>query len=224
MIPGVDTLRNKLLAKLSRDDFELLAPYLVLEQLAQGTLPGGNPTTKSIRSIFRSSGMISLVVVMNDGKAIETATVGRDSMFGAAAGFGLYKDRGCGVSMQIQTSALRIPAPQFRKAVSVSKRIDCAVHQGKRDAAGPGPYYRSMQCTSQDRGALCALAAADQRDHRQRYHHANPGISLGNAGRAPNIRHRGCEQAAGCWHHQLLKRRHPNYKSAFAGNSFMRVF
>jgi len=118
MIPGVDALRNKLLAKLSRDDFELLAPYLVLEQLAQGTILA--ETNDEIDQVyFPISGMISLVVVMNDGKAIETATVGRDGVLGAAAGFGLYRSRVRCV-VQIQTSALRVPAPQFRKAVSVS--------------------------------------------------------------------------------------------------------
>jgi CRP-like cAMP-binding protein len=121
MIPGVDALRNKLLAKLSRDDFELLAPYFVLEQLAQGTILA--ETNDEINQVyFPISGMISLVIVMNDGKAIETATVGRDGVFGAAAGFGLYRSRVRCV-VQVQTSALRISAPQFRKAVSVSKGL-----------------------------------------------------------------------------------------------------
>jgi CRP-like cAMP-binding protein len=121
MTPGVDALRNKLLAKLSRDDFDLLAPYFVLEQLAQGTILA--ETNDEISQVyFPISGMISLVVVMNDGKAIETATVGRDGVFGSAAGFGLYRSRVRSV-VQIQTSALRISAPQFRKAVSASKGL-----------------------------------------------------------------------------------------------------
>jgi CRP-like cAMP-binding protein len=121
MIPGVDALRNRLLAKLSRDDFDLLAPYLVLEQLAQGTILA--ETNEEIGQVyFPISGMISLVVVMNDGKAIETATVGRDGVFGSSAGFGLYRSRVRSV-VQIQTSALRISAPQFRKAVSASKGL-----------------------------------------------------------------------------------------------------
>ena len=109
MTPGVDALRNKLLAKLSREDFELLAPYFVLEQFTQGTILA--ETNDEIDQVyFPVSGMVSFVMVMNDGKAIETATVGRDGVLGAAAGFGLYKSRVRCV-VQLQTAALRISAP-----------------------------------------------------------------------------------------------------------------
>jgi CRP-like cAMP-binding protein len=121
LTPGVDPLRNKLLAKLSRDDFDLLAPHLVAEQLAQGTiLTEANDEIDQV--YFPMEGMISLVIVMKDGKAIETGTVGRDGMFGAAAGFGLYKSRVRSI-VQVRASALRMPASQFRKAVSVSKGL-----------------------------------------------------------------------------------------------------
>ncbi len=119
--PGAESPRNKLLAKLSRNDFELLAPHLVLEQLSQGIiLTEANDEIDQV--YFPLDGMISLVIVMNDGKAIETGTVGRDGMFGAAADFGLYRSRVRSV-VQIKTSALRISAPQFRKAVAASKAL-----------------------------------------------------------------------------------------------------
>jgi CRP-like cAMP-binding protein len=115
---SVDPLRNKLLAKLSRDDFDLLAPHLVLEQVSQGSiLADANDEVTQV--YFPLNGMISLVIVMNDGKAIETGTVGRDGMFGAAAGFGPYKTRVRSV-VQVNLSAVRVSAPQFRKAVSIS--------------------------------------------------------------------------------------------------------
>jgi CRP-like cAMP-binding protein len=119
--PGIDPLRNKLLARLSRDDFDLLAPHFVLEQPPQGTiLTEANEEIEHI--YFPLNGMISLVIVMKDGKAIETGTVGRDGMFGSAAGFGLYKSR-VRVVVQVKTAALRISAPQFRKAVAVGKGL-----------------------------------------------------------------------------------------------------
>jgi CRP-like cAMP-binding protein len=115
---GADPLRNKLLAKLPRDDFDLLAPHFVAEQLVQGAIL--TETNDEIDQVyFPLEGMISLVIVMKDGKAIETGTVGRDGVFGAAAGFGLYKSRVRSIA-QVRISALRIPASQFRKAVSVS--------------------------------------------------------------------------------------------------------
>jgi CRP-like cAMP-binding protein len=119
--PGFDPLRNKLLAKLSRDDFDLLAPHFLVEQLSQGTILA--ETSDEIDQVyFPLSGMISLVTVMKDGKAIETGTVGRDGMLGAAAGFGSYKSRVRSV-VQVSMSSLRISAPLFRKAVSSSKAL-----------------------------------------------------------------------------------------------------
>ena len=117
--PGFDPLHNKLLAKLPREDFDLLAPYLTQENLSQGViLTEANDEVAQV--YFPLDGMISLVIVMHDGKAIETGTVGRDGMFGAAVGFGLYKSRVRSV-VQVKMSAVRIPAPQFRKAVLSSR-------------------------------------------------------------------------------------------------------
>ena len=36
--PGIDPLRNKLLTKLPRSDFDLLAPHFVMEHVPHGTL------------------------------------------------------------------------------------------------------------------------------------------------------------------------------------------
>src|SRR6266404_9467727 len=86
-VPGPAS--NKLLAALPRTDFQLLAPYLTRPQLAEGTVlhePGGEVD----EVYFPLSGMISLVVVMSDGKAIETATVGREGVVGAMSGLGQH--------------------------------------------------------------------------------------------------------------------------------------
>jgi CRP-like cAMP-binding protein len=119
--PGVDPLRNRLLAKLPRTDFDQLESHFVHEQLPQGViLAEANDEIDQV--YFPISGMISLVIVMQDGKAIETGTVGRDSMFGAAAGFGLHKSRVRAV-VQIRLSSIRISAPHFRKVVSSSETL-----------------------------------------------------------------------------------------------------
>jgi CRP-like cAMP-binding protein len=101
---------NKLLSALPRDDFQLLLPNLTTIQFAQGTVlcePG-----KEVDQVyFPLSGMVSLVVVMRDGKAIETATVGREGVVGAMSGLGLH------------TFASRISSPQLRKAATSSKPI-----------------------------------------------------------------------------------------------------
>lgn len=120
-IVQLEPLGNRLLARLPREDFVLLEPHLVAGRFAQGAVLA--EAGDEIEQIyFPLNGMISLVIVMKDGKAIETATVGRDGVFGAASGFDSYKSRVRAI-VQVQTSAARISSLQFRKAVAASKAL-----------------------------------------------------------------------------------------------------
>ena len=112
---------NKLLAALPRGDFQLLASHLVSEQVAQGTVLF-EAGAEVDRVYFPLSGMVSLVVVMRDGKTIETATVGREGAIGAMAGLGLHVSRVRAIA-RLPVFANRIAAPQFRKAAKASKPI-----------------------------------------------------------------------------------------------------
>ena len=86
--PTASSLDNKLLAKLPRGDFETLAAHLTHVSLPQGQIvyEAGDEVDYIY---FPSGGMFSLLAVMRDGKAIETATVGREGVIGAMAGLGL---------------------------------------------------------------------------------------------------------------------------------------
>ncbi len=66
--------------------------------------------------------MLSLLAVLQDGKAIETATVGREGVVGAMAGLGLYKSL-VRVVVQLPMTVSKIPASQFRKAAAQSEAI-----------------------------------------------------------------------------------------------------
>jgi hypothetical protein len=59
---------------------------------------------------------------MRDGKAIETATVGREGVVGAMAGLGLYKSL-VRIIVQIPFGGSRISAALFRNAVEGSDAI-----------------------------------------------------------------------------------------------------
>ena len=113
--------RNKLLAALPRTDFQFLAPHLTTLQLAQGTVlsESGNEVDEVY---FPLSGMVSLVVVMRDGKAIETATVGREGVVGAMSGLGLHTSWVRAI-VQLPTFASRISSPQLRKVAALSKPV-----------------------------------------------------------------------------------------------------
>ena len=114
-------LSNKLLAALPRETFELLRPHLTTIGLAQGTIlfEVGNEIDQIY---FPLSGMISLVAVMKDGKAIETATVGREGVVGAMAGLGLHRTRVRALA-QLPIFASQISASHLRKAAIASKAV-----------------------------------------------------------------------------------------------------
>src|SRR6478752_196806 len=113
MSPGPGSpLDNKLLSALPRDQMDLLAPHLTTKQLPQGDvlLEAGEEFD---RVYFPHSGMLSLLVVLQDGKAIEVATVGREGVVGAMAGLGLYKSS-VRVVIQMPVSVSKIAASHFR--------------------------------------------------------------------------------------------------------------
>jgi CRP-like cAMP-binding protein len=112
---------NKLLAGVSRDDFTLLQANLTTVGLEQGTVlcEAGDEVDQVY---FPLSGMISLVVVMRDGKAIETATVGREGVFGAMAGLGIHHSRVRAIA-QLPMFASCIASTQLRRAAASSKAI-----------------------------------------------------------------------------------------------------
>ena len=114
-------LDNKLLAALPRHQFDLLAPSLTTVSLQQGEVLA-EPGDEVDHIYFPESGMLSLLAVLRDGKAIETATVGREGVVGAMAGLGLYKSL-VRVVVQLSMAVSKIPAPQFRKAAAQSDAI-----------------------------------------------------------------------------------------------------
>jgi CRP-like cAMP-binding protein len=114
-------LDNKLLSALQRAQFDLLAPHLTTVSLSRGQmLLGAGDEFDHV--YFPQNGMLSLLAVLGDGKAIETATVGREGVVGAMAGFGLYKSL-VRVIVQLPLAVSQISAVQFRKATANSDPI-----------------------------------------------------------------------------------------------------
>lgn len=112
---------NQLLAALPAAAFELLAPYLTITSLAQGTV-WLEADDEVVEVAFPHSGMFSLLVVMQDGRAIETATVGREGVVGAMAG--LRQSRtGVRIVIQLALTASVIPIKHFRTAIEKSQVI-----------------------------------------------------------------------------------------------------
>jgi CRP-like cAMP-binding protein len=117
--PGLQS--NKLLASLSHEDFQLLIPHLFSVQLAQGAVLA-EPGVDLDHAYFPLSGSVSLLIVMRDGKTIETGTVGREGAVGAISGIGPGKWQVRAIA-QLPMSAGKIPSTELRKVVSSSKAI-----------------------------------------------------------------------------------------------------
>jgi CRP-like cAMP-binding protein len=112
---------NKLLSSLPRDQFDLLAPHLITRSLTQGlVLIEAGEEFGCV--YFPHYGMLSLLAVLKDGKAVETATVGCEGVVGAMAGLGLYKSL-VRVVVQLPIGVTKISATQFRKAAAKSDSI-----------------------------------------------------------------------------------------------------
>jgi CRP-like cAMP-binding protein len=114
-------LDNKLLTSLPRDHFDQLLPHLVTASLQQGVVlyEAGDEVDQVY---FPQYGMLSLLAVLRDGKAIETATVGREGVVGAMAGLGLYKSL-VRVVVQMPVSVSKIAASHFRTVAAASDPV-----------------------------------------------------------------------------------------------------
>jgi CRP-like cAMP-binding protein len=113
--------RNYLLAALLPADFALLKPNLKDVTVEHGSVL--QEQDHPIEQVyFPHSGMISLLAVMQQGEAIETATVGREGAVGAIVGLGPRAAFTRAV-MQVPGSAARIASTRFQAAANRSEAI-----------------------------------------------------------------------------------------------------
>jgi len=117
----VSSGQNRLLAALQRPDFALLSPHLKDLHFDQGLIlqEAGDPIEQIY---FPQNGMISVLAVMQEGTAVETATIGREGAVGAMAGLGSRHAIGRAV-VQVEGVSSQISALQFRAAVDQSDGI-----------------------------------------------------------------------------------------------------
>jgi CRP-like cAMP-binding protein len=117
----LDPLRNHLLAALPEPDFALIARHLAAASMPTGkTLNEAGDRMEQV--YFPLKGMLSLLAVLKNGKAIETATVGREGVVNAMAGLGLHTS-GVRVVVQLPLDVAVISVPHFADAAARSAGI-----------------------------------------------------------------------------------------------------
>ena len=114
-------LQNRLLVSLPADDFALLAPHLSAVELERGRLlydPGDRIDT----IYFPHDGVISLMTLMENGAAIESATIGPEGALGLHAAVTPRQSMSRAI-VQTPVRASRISATQLHEAWEKSARL-----------------------------------------------------------------------------------------------------
>jgi len=107
------------LASLPAKDFALLAPHLKDIVLEQGAVLQEHGE-RIDQVYFPHHGIVSLLAVMRQGDAIETATIGYEGAVGSFAGLGSRRAHTRAV-VQVRGSASRIAASRFRQVAEDSE-------------------------------------------------------------------------------------------------------
>ena len=134
--------RNLLLASLPAEDFALLAPQLKDIVLEQGTVLQ-EQGERIDQVYFPYDGIVSLLAVIRQGDAIETATIGYEGAVGAFAGFGMRRAHTRAV-VQVRGSASRsgVALPQGCRGQRRRLQNRRAIW---RDVADPSSANRGLQ-------------------------------------------------------------------------------
>lgn len=106
--------KNLFLSALPAAERTRLRPLLAFHRLPQG-LVLHQPEQRIEHVYFIESGMISLVALMQDGTAIETATLGRETILGSLSALGNHRASARAV-VQIDATAWRMTAADFHTA------------------------------------------------------------------------------------------------------------
>lgn len=110
--------KNLFLSALPAAEQTRLRPFLAFHRLPQG-LVLQEPEQRIEHVYFVESGMISLVAMMQDGAAIETATLGREAILGSLSALGNHR-AGTRAIIQIDATAWRMTVADFRTAIGQS--------------------------------------------------------------------------------------------------------
>jgi CRP-like cAMP-binding protein len=137
-------VQNRLIEALPAEDLGLVSPHLTLIDLERGRLlydPGDAIDT----IYFPHDGVISLMTLMENGAAIESATIGREGALGLMAAVAPRQSLSRAI-VQTPTRAARISAGQLHEAWKKSPRIRTLVD--RHTEALYGHAIQSVACNA----------------------------------------------------------------------------
>src|ERR1700694_5752520 len=120
---------NRLLNRLPKNEYKALIRSEKAISLAHGDEVYREDSLGGLSHVyFPTSGMISLTVLMEDGKEVEAGTVGNEGMIGVSVAQGLNFSPTKAIS-QISGDGLRIPVSAFMKAMKRGGTLDTLVQR-----------------------------------------------------------------------------------------------
>jgi CRP-like cAMP-binding protein len=120
---------NRLLNRLPKNEYKSLVRSEKPVSLAHGDEVYREDSLRGLSHVyFPTSGMISLTVLMEDGKEVEAGTIGNEGMIGLSVAQGLDFSPTKAIS-QISGEGLRIPVSAFLKAMKRGGTLDKLVRR-----------------------------------------------------------------------------------------------
>jgi len=137
-------VQNRLIEALPAEDLGLVSPHLTLIDLERGRLLY-DPGDAIDMIYFPHDGVISLMTLMENGAAIESATIGREGALGLMAAVAPRQSLSRAI-VQTPTRAARISAGQLHEAWKKSPRIRTLVD--RHTEALYGHAIQSVACNA----------------------------------------------------------------------------
>jgi len=113
--PDGSLIRNGILNSVPEEEFVGIRPHLEAMNLAQGTTVLHQESDVT-QAIFLNSGLVSLVVMMSEGRSTEATVTGCEGMVGIGLLGGVTRSVHSAV-VQVSGDAFRIPADQLREVI-----------------------------------------------------------------------------------------------------------
>ena len=120
-------IKNKMVLTIPEDEFLLIRPFLEAVDLPQYKILY-EQGTKIEYAYFPNEGMVSLVVLVNDGRSVEVGITGNDGVIGAPLAFG-FESAPMRAIMQIAGRGLRIPSLALESLFARSPNLKLAIEQ-----------------------------------------------------------------------------------------------
>jgi CRP-like cAMP-binding protein len=118
---------NRLLDRLPRKEYKSLLPRLETIALVQGeeVCHQNGPLS---HVYFPTNGVLSTIILMEDGERIEATAIGNEGMVGLAAVFGLNFSP-VTTALLVPGECLRLPAPSLLQGVKRGRELDRLLHR-----------------------------------------------------------------------------------------------